>query len=321
MRCLRYAPLLWVLLALTCVAELNAQSAGPLPLPAPGPSTDPELVRARKLLEQDHLAEAEQIARTYLAAHQESADAHYLLGLILFRKPDPRGSLAEYTEGAKYRKPSAFDLLTVGSDYVELGDYADADKWFTKSTEWNPKSVWAWYYLGRTKYNENRFEEAIAALQRALKLDPKNVRAEDNLGLCYQALQRKDDAVNAFRQAIAWLGDAPTDAIPFIDFGAFLVEDNQPEAAIPYLQKALAIAPPDSRAHIQLGKAYATLNRLPEAQTELETAEKLAPSDAPLHYILAQVYRKQGINDRAKQEFARYGELSGTHSVSQTASK
>ncbi len=306
------------LVALTCSANPWRQSNASLPIPALGDTaSDPELVRARSLLTEGHVAEAERIVRDYTATHQQSPDAHYLLGLVLFRKPDPRGSLAQYTEGAKYRTPTAFDLLIVGSDYVELGDYSDADKWFSKSVEWDPKSVWGWYYLGRTKYNENRFEEAIAALQQALRLDPKHVRAEDNLGLCYQALQRADDAAEAFRQSIAWEGDTPTDAAPFTDMGAFLLERSQPEAALPYLQKAITIAPQDGRAHQQLGKAYANLNRLSEAQTELETAEKLTPANAPLHYILAQVYRKQGMSDRAKEEFARYSELSGSHSVSE----
>src|SRR5207253_7946429 len=61
-----------------------------------------------------------------------------------------------------------------------------------------------WYYLGRTKYNENRFAEAISAFQQCLKLDPQNVKAEDNLGLSLAGLGRNEEAAVAYNQAIAW---------------------------------------------------------------------------------------------------------------------
>ncbi|MBV9304673.1 MAG: tetratricopeptide repeat protein [Acidobacteriaceae bacterium] len=280
------------------------------------PTVASQLAEANSLLAKGMLAEAEGAARKYLAEHADSADGHYLLGYILFRRARASASLAEYTEGAKYRKPSAADLQVVGADYVVLGDFPDADKWFTKSVEWNPASVLGWYYLGRTKYNENRFEEAVVAFQRCLKLDDKHVKAEDNLGLSYQALGRLDDALQAYRNAIDWQSDAKVkNPGPFIDIGGLFLETNQPEKAVEYLQKALEIAPDDPKAHQQLGKAYFNLNNLPKALDELEKAAQLAPNNAPVHYILAQVYRKQGLGEKAKGEFDRYTKLSATHSV------
>ena len=280
------------------------------------PTVASQLAEANSLLAKGMLAEAEGAARKYLAEHADSADGHYLLGYILFRRARASASLAEYTEGAKYRKPSAADLQVVGADYVVLGDFPDADKWFTKSVEWDPASVLGWYYLGRTKYNENRFEEAVVAFQRCLKLDDKHVKAEDNLGLSYQALGRLDDALQAYRNAIDWQSDAKVkNPGPFIDIGGLFLETNQPEKAVEYLQKALEIAPDDAKAHQQLGKAYFNLNNLPKALDELEKAAQLAPNNAPVHYILAQVYRKQGLGEKAKGEFDRYTKLSATHSV------
>ena len=239
-----------------CLAALNCSSGiGQQLQSVPSVNgADPELSRARSLLSEGKLQDAEKTVRSYLAAHQDSADGHYLLGLILFRKADARASLAEYTQAAKYHVPSAFDLLIVGSDYVELGDFADADKWFSKSIEFDPSNVMAWYYLGRTKYNENRVEEAIAAFQHCLQLDPKHVKAEDNLGLSYQAVQRRDEAMRAFQNAIDWQGDTPRNAGPFIDMGALLLEDDQAADAVRYLEKAVAIAPDESKHTYNLAK-------------------------------------------------------------------
>jgi hypothetical protein len=119
----------------------------------------PLLLDARMALH--HGMQADHDVRQYLAKHPSSADAHYLLGFILFReiqeratdqnkgqvnfKPDAvKASLAEYTEGAKYRTPSYLDLKVVALDYVLLEDYADADKWLSRSLEWNPQDAESW---------------------------------------------------------------------------------------------------------------------------------------------------------------------------------
>ena len=290
--------------------------------PAPGVSLqtpDPLLAEARSLVRLGTLGRAEEITRQYLTRHSNSADGHYLLGYILFRQAKAKESLAEYTTGAKYRTPSAYDLEVVASDYVVLKDYMDADKWFTKAVEWNPRDALGWYYLGRTKYNENRFEEAVRAFEECLKLEPRNVKAEDNLGLAYAGLARNEEAKAAYLNAIAWQKEAAVkNAGPFINLGSLLLDENRVQEAIPYLSQACEISPQDVQAHRELGKAYLHLNQLQKAEDELQKAIQLAPKDAALHYILAQVYRKEGWNEKAKLELDRYAAMTGTHSSPET---
>jgi tetratricopeptide (TPR) repeat protein len=80
---------------------------------------------------------------------------------------------------------------------------------------------------------------------------------------------------------------------------------NQPETAVPYLTKSIAISPKVSKAHEELGRAYFLLHRLPDAQAELEKAIQLEPSKAPLHCVLGQINRQQGKVPEAKAEFDR----------------
>ena len=264
------------------------------------------LAQAKSEANGGSLEKADHAVRSYLAAHPDSADAHFLLGLILFKQAKPRESLSEYTEGAKHHDPGAAELKIVALDYVLLGDYANADHWLTRALEWNPKDSEGWYYLGRTKYNENRFEEALAAFKECLKLDPKNVKAEDNLGLSHQALGHTAEALTAFRNAIAWQVQLPNkNSGPFINMGIFLLEQNKVEEAVTYLSEAVQISPEEPRAHEQLGKAYSRQNDLERAQVELEKAVSLTPDNAALHFMLGQLYRKRGMNDKAKVELER----------------
>jgi tetratricopeptide (TPR) repeat protein len=314
---------------------------------SPKDSANPVLAEAKSLLRRGSVNEAESAVRRFLAAQPESAEGHFLLGHILFREiqtdavagsqqegvtafqtnsrdgrliaEKARASLAEFTTGAKYHAPGAADLKIVSLDFILLGAYADADKWLTKMLEWTPNDADGWYLLGRTKYNENRFAEAVSAFQQSLKLEPRNVKAEDNLGLSYAGLGRNEEATAAYQQAMAWQEEAPLkNPGPYIDLGTLLIDLNRSGESVSYLLKAAEIAPRSSRAHELLGKAYTRLEEFPKAQAELERAIELAPQSANLHCMLAPVYRKQGLAEKAKSEFDRCAAMASSHSIPET---
>ena len=322
-------------------------TAAPKPAAEAAPiQPDPQLAQSKTLLEQGKISDAERSVREYLETHSSSAEGHFLLGYILFREiqahaaanasaspetyreagtaaPDAtfeganaKASLAEFTEGAKYHTPSAFDLKIVALDYVVLSDFVDADKWFSRSLQWNPKDADGWYNLGRAKYNENRFDEAAQCFEQVLKLEPKNVRAEDNLGLSYAGLGKTDAAIAAYQTAIAWQSDlAIKSAGPYLNLGILLMEQNRPQDAVPYFVQAVAIAPKESRHHEELGKAYTRLDETKKAQSELETAVSLSPQNSRLHYLLGRVYSKEGLTDKANLEFSRSESLKAAPSA------
>ncbi len=329
----------------------NASSASAKDAAEPGEplAPDPALAPARLLLQQGKLSEAEAATRNFLLAHADSAEAHFLLGFILFREigekwreagkaqeatlpysdgsaigslaefrdAKARESLAEFTAGARYHAASAFDLKIVALDYLLLKHNMDADRWLTQSVQLNSRDAQAWYYLGRTKYSTGQFREAIEAFEQCLKLEPRNVEAENNVGLSYEALQRPDEAIQAFENAIAWQTESSAkDPEPFIELAHLYLNENQPEKAVPYLSQSIAISPNVSKAHEELGKAYSLLHRLSEAQAELEKAIVLTPQAPNLHCLLAAVYSKQGLEEKAKAESDRCAALSGTHSTS-----
>ena len=296
---------------------------------APGASQpDGPLAKARQMLGRDKLDDAESATREFLKTDPTSGEGHYLLAYILFRQAqamarataparyaspsDPTGkpwagkaraSLAEYKLAATYRNPSAFDLKGLALDYVCLRDYGDADKSLTLAVKWNPQDAQGWYYLGRTKYNEKRFKEAIQAFQQCLVLDPPNADAEDNLGLSYAALGRADVAAAAYHRAIDWQESKPEKVSgPLLNLGSLLLQENRVEEAIPYLRRAVEISPNEAEIHEKLGKALLQANQLRKAETELQRAVELAPESARLHYNLGRVYQKEGLAGKAKEQ-------------------
>ncbi|MGA7524578.1 MAG: tetratricopeptide repeat protein [Acidobacteriaceae bacterium] len=279
-------------------------------------ASDPALQQCLALIQSREYAPASEKIRAFLHDHPYSAEGHFLLGYVLYRQQEPRESLAEYTEGARFRKPDANDLATVSMDYILLRDYADADRWLTQATAWSPQNELYWYYLGRTKYAENRFKEAIAAFHRCLTLKPRDLRAEYNLGLSFAGLGQNPQAMAAYRTAIAWQrGSAHPDPQPWLDLGILLLDQSRPRDAQPWLEKAAALAPDNPRAHEELGQTYEQLHNLPAARRELQAAVTLAPSVPSLHFELGRIDQRLGLAAKAKEEFDRCAALNATHST------
>jgi len=276
------------------------------------------LANVRLLVDSGRVVEADTALHSYLVAHQSDADAHFLLGYVLFREKKPRESLAEFTTGARYRRPNAGELKIVASDYVLLDDFADADKWFTQVVAEAPDDANASYLLGRTKFNENDFPAAISSFEHAIALHPRYVEAENNIGLAWKELNEPEKARSAFQTAIEWQSDLPVDAQPFLNLGTLLADQNNLDAAIPFLEKAADLAPDNPSIHEELSHIYTALQNLPKAQSELERAVALAPNISSLHFKLGQIYRKEGMRDRAQQEFAICEKLIGAHSSDKT---
>jgi Flp pilus assembly protein TadD len=298
-------------LALVCAADAVAQATDPL-------HEAHELLEARELIASGQLSKSEAYLQSYVSEHPSSADAHFLLGFVLFRNHKAKESLAEFTAGAKIRRPSAVELETVASDYVLLGDFVDADKWFTEVSVENPKDFHLWYLLGRTKYNEGRYEEAVASFEHALALRPRDVEAENNRGLALRELNKLEQARDAFQNAIDWQGEAPVDPQPMLNLGTLFTEQGKFEKAVPLLLQAARLSPENPSVHEQLGAAYSAQNDLQKAQGELERAVALAPDTSALHYKLGELFRKQKRRDLAQKEFDICAKLNSTHSSGNT---
>jgi Flp pilus assembly protein TadD len=282
---------------------------------AQGSSSPTDLQAASSLLLAKHYDQAISVLRRLLPAHENQPEAHIMLAYALFRDDQAAASLREYTRAAQLRRPTAEDLKWVALDYVLLGDYDDAQKWMYRSLQMNSKSADGWYDMGRIEYTQNLFKNAETCFQRSLALSPRDVDAENNLGLTYEALFRWNDAVAAYRTAIAWQqGSAHPSVEPLLNLGTALLDQNQRAQALPLLQQAAALAPRNPRVLQQLARVNFELGQLADAESELRTAVTISPKDAALHFQLGRVLIKEGKTDQAKAEFATVAALDGTHS-------
>jgi Tfp pilus assembly protein PilF len=285
------------------------------PMPQAG-SNASSLEQVERLIHAGQFRQAASALDAILKTDQKSAKAHAMLAYCMLRLDDPKGSLVEYTRSAALARPSSADLQNVAKDYALLNDLPDADHWMTLAVKMDPKDPEAWYGLGRIHSTEQRFNDAADCFERALVLDPGSVKAENNLGLSYEGLNRTDDAISAYRHAIEWQQGSPHPSEqPLLNLGIVLLHQGKLPEAEQLLVQAAAIAPRDPNIREQLGHLYLQTHQLPQAQAQFEQAIALNPKNSSLHFLLGRVYRAEGEDQKAKAEFARSEALSGYRST------
>jgi Flp pilus assembly protein TadD len=260
------------------------------------------------------LAAQEAELRAKLVSQPDSADVRYALARLLRKEGKPHESLDMYTQAASQRKPTAGDLQSVALDYVLLNDYEDAIHWLELAAQMEPSNADILYSLGRCYYSKDRFVDAGRSYEQALTIAPKHLKAEENLGLVYDATNRPEMAEEAFRKAASWANENGTDEWPFLDLGSFLLDQDRPKDAVDSLRIAARIQPRCAACHEKLGRALLTTGDSAGGVAELERATELDPKNPKTHYELGRAFRQAGQADRARIEFSLSQNLYKEHS-------
>src|SRR5258707_5900516 len=126
-------------------------------------------------------------------------------------------------------------------------------KWMEKAVEAEPKNKEAWYFLGRAYYTKSNIPEARKAFLTVLQMDPRDAKAENNLGLILESEAQPDAAMDAYRKAIQWQEQSvrPSEQ-PFLNLGSLLMEQSPVGAAIPLLPQAVELSQTDAICRLQL---------------------------------------------------------------------
>ena len=80
--------------------------------------------------------------------------------------------------------------VALGTVDFQRGDFARARQRYERVIAGNPRDAWAYAQLGETELFDRRYEQARAALEKALELDPKGPHG----ALARRLLKLADDA-------------------------------------------------------------------------------------------------------------------------------
>ena len=154
-------------------------------------------------------------------------------------------------------------------------------------------------------YN-SKYDLAFAKLKPLLAEYPKAPFLHYAYGTALSSLSQFPEART---QLLEEAKLSPQSELPYLRLASISLKLKRPEEALPFAQKALALAPRSAEAHYILGRTYLELDKLDEAIDELETTARLAPSSAEVHFQLARAYAKAKQPEKAAQARETFSRL------------
>jgi tetratricopeptide (TPR) repeat protein len=249
---------------------------------------DPKSLRAAKLLS--------------LAGGVFFLDGKYMNSAIAWKKAEAIAPLDEHSR------------FTLSMSYIKLNrrDWARAE--LEKLVVSAPDKPLYLYWLARLDYDAQNYTNAIARLQKVIQMDPKMMRANDTLGLCYEYMGKPEEAIKSYNRAVdlnrVQLKPSPW---PNVDLAVSLIGVNRLEDAEKNLSEALRYDPKLPQAQYQLGRLLEMQEKFNAAIDALTKASELDPQYPEPHLALARIYHRLGNRQRAEDEIARFQQLKKTH--------
>jgi tetratricopeptide (TPR) repeat protein len=154
--------------------------------------------------------------------------------------------------------------------------------------------------MGSAYSRQGKLEEAVAAYEKAIEIDPDYGEAYGDMAGTLADLDRIPEAVAAGEKGVEL---APDYSVGHYNLAYAYRLQGELEKAIAEYEEAIRLDPDDPDPHTSLGTVYQDQGRLDEAIAEFQEAIRLDPDDPDLHISLGQVYRDQDRFDEAIAEF------------------
>jgi type IV pilus biogenesis/stability protein PilW len=155
------------------------------------------------------LEKAEEYLRAAIRKNPDYAAAHNNLGNLLVIKGKGDEAIREYEKAVSnvlYPTPE-FGYYNMGREYARRKDLRKAEAMFKRAIALNPSFEEAYRGLAKVQSDKGQWEESSRTLERLVEISPSNARGWVDLGRLYLRLERRQEALGAFRNALAKTGD------------------------------------------------------------------------------------------------------------------
>jgi protein O-mannosyl-transferase len=172
--------------------------------------------------------DTENLWRYALESEPNCALCHGNLGVLLSIQGHLELAKAEFERVLELRPGEPRAIQHLGHTYTLLGDYPRAIEYLHLYLKRNPNDADVLNNLAATLLTAKRPREALAPLQRAIRVKPGHVLAHVNAGYAHADLKEYPEALSMFRQAIALKFDTP---VAWIGLGRVYLEQGNTDAA------------------------------------------------------------------------------------------
>jgi tetratricopeptide (TPR) repeat protein/uncharacterized membrane protein len=251
----------------------------------------PKVALIRPLAPQgDLLAQAGSLLKTFVLLQPMASgriDLHLALAEIYLRdgnQADAESQAELALTAAHIRQSEAGPDPYLANSYSDLGDlFEQMGKWdealaaYEEALRIDPAETGAYQGLGIIYDHLGDPRMAISSYQQALILQPHTAHLYSLLGEAYIEIGRYDDALAAYEEAL-WIDPAEVSA--YQGLGNVYDHLGEPLMAIESYQQALILQPSAAHLHFLLGESYLKLGRFEEAVSAYEQALSMEPNHA-----------------------------------------
>jgi type IV pilus assembly protein PilF len=219
---------------------------------------------------------------------------HLALGLLLL-----------YAAGCAADQPKtgrrARALQDMGTAMAADGNLRGALVKLLEAVKLEPDNVELNHQIAVVLRNLGQYDLSLKYFQRTLTLDPKFSEARNNLGTLYLLMEKWDQAIACFKEAVADLL-YKTPQYAYNNMGYAYYRKGDYDRAIESYRQALASSRTYTVPYANLARAYEAKGDMEEAVAAYRQAVFLMPKDAAAHLGLAKVLLNQGKKKEAKEE-------------------
>ena len=194
-------------------------------------------------------------------------------------------AIAEY-ESERRKHPSDYVDKKLVSAYITVNRIDDAERLNAPLLKKNPKDLDLRAFDGALAYFKNDFDKASQELQLVLKDDPKSLIANYYLGLTWMAMERPDQARQAFLQCVNLNSQFFHAYLKLADLAA---RSGDWQSVSEYGKTLLQLDPRSPEGYLILGEGYLAKNDLASAKKLLHIFGTLPNLPAEFFELSAQV--------------------------------
>ena len=201
------------------------------------------------------------------------------------------------------------DPYVLASYFYRINEKAESEKvckLVFKEFQMTEHEIRCHNLLGIMFYDEKKYDEAIAAYIKVIKMDPNFAEAFSNRGNAYQRKRQFDRAIQDYDRAIELKTDY---AVAFSNRGNAYQRKRQFDRAIQDYDRAIELKTDYAVAFSNRGNAYRRKRQFDRAVQDYDRAIDLKPDYALAFRNRGTVYEKLGRKKQAIRDYKRAYEL------------